>query len=175
MSIIVIKYLLIAVQVLFIGRFHLELSRVNGFVEPVNTIRKITNPLVLPIKQLIPFWGAKKFAAILVAFLITFFTVLAINHSGIGLAAITAGIMLVFTWISFLQYGMFLFVIGSWIQIPALQGINTLLYQLFEPMLSPIRRFLPSLGGLDFSPIVFLLALSFATNAFSNLIARLLY
>lgn len=36
-------------------------------------------------------------------------------------------------------------------------GIN----RLVEPMLAPIRRFLPSAGGLDFSPIVLLLGVMF--------------
>ncbi len=30
-----------------------------------------------------------------------------------------------------------------------------------EPMLKPIRRFLPDMGGIDISPIVLLLAISF--------------
>ncbi len=30
-----------------------------------------------------------------------------------------------------------------------------------EPMLKPIRRFLPEMGGIDISPIVLLLAISF--------------
>lgn len=39
--------------------------------------------------------------------------------------------------------------------------IGQSLSQLLEPMLRPIRRFLPAMGGLDFSPIVLLLALHF--------------
>jgi len=35
------------------------------------------------------------------------------------------------------------------------------LYRLTEPLLAPIRRFLPDLGGLDISPMVLLLALYF--------------
>jgi YggT family protein len=35
--------------------------------------------------------------------------------------------------------------------------IGRMLYQLTEPALRPIRRFLPSFGGLDLSPIVLLL------------------
>jgi len=34
-------------------------------------------------------------------------------------------------------------------------------YQLTEPALRPIRNFLPSMGGLDFSPIILLLGLMF--------------
>jgi len=36
-----------------------------------------------------------------------------------------------------------------------------LLYRLTEPLLRPIRRFLPNLGGVDISPIILLLGLYF--------------
>jgi YggT family protein len=35
------------------------------------------------------------------------------------------------------------------------------LYRLTEPMLAPIRRFLPSLGGIDLSPLVLLVLIRF--------------
>jgi YggT family protein len=35
------------------------------------------------------------------------------------------------------------------------------LYRLSEPMLRPIRRFLPNLGGVDISPVVLLIGLYF--------------
>ena len=35
------------------------------------------------------------------------------------------------------------------------------LFKLTEPVLGPIRRILPDLGGLDFSPVVVLFALQF--------------
>lgn len=168
-----IQFLLIIIQVLFIGRFHLELSKVNGFVEPVNTIRKITNPLVLPTKRLIPFAGLQKWAAILVAWLISVAIVWIFNKAGMANALTVASLFLISTWLSFLQYGMFLFVIGSWIQIPAFQRINYLLHNLFSPMLRPIQKILPSFGGLDFSPIAFLLLLSVASNVFANFVASL--
>ncbi len=162
-------------QVIFIGRFHLELSNINGFIEPVSTIRKLTNPLVMPIKKLLPA-TVKKFSAIIIAYVTTFIVlIIFIPNVAVQNILIWALIMFVGTWISFLQYGMFLFVIGSWVQIPALQRINYLLYGIFEPMLRPIQRILPSFGGLDFSPIVFLLLLSVASSAFSQLVSRIFY
>ncbi|MGY0398498.1 MAG: YggT family protein [Ostreibacterium sp.] len=171
----IIAYLLMAVQILFIGRFHLELSKVNSFVEPINSIRKVTNPLVLPMKRLTPFTWVKKFAAIQVAFLITLIVYLVIFQVGVMHAFVMSLLMLIVTWIKFLQYGMFLFIIGTWVKIPALQHINYLLYNLFEPMLRPIRQIIPSFGGLDFSPIVFLFGLSFAVNIISKLVVNLFY
>lgn len=40
-------------------------------------------------------------------------------------------------------------------------SIGTTLYRLTEPALRPIRRLLPDLGGVDISPIILLLALTF--------------
>ncbi|CAO3352358.1 YggT family protein [Azospirillum melinis] len=42
--------------------------------------------------------------------------------------------------------------------------IGDFLYRVTEPVLRPIRRVLPNLGGLDLSPIVVLLAISFIQN-----------
>ncbi|MER9489463.1 YggT family protein [Mesorhizobium sp. M0563] len=40
-------------------------------------------------------------------------------------------------------------------------SIGNMLYRLTEPALRPIRRILPDLGGIDISPIILLLALTF--------------
>ena len=42
--------------------------------------------------------------------------------------------------------------------------IGEFLYKATEPVLAPIRRVLPNLGGLDLSPIVVFLALYFIRN-----------
>lgn len=39
--------------------------------------------------------------------------------------------------------------------------ISYALYRLTEPVLAPIRRFLPDLGGLDISPVIAIIALQF--------------
>ena len=42
--------------------------------------------------------------------------------------------------------------------------LGDFLYRITEPLLAPIRRFLPPLGGIDLSPIVLILLLSFFNN-----------
>lgn len=44
---------------------------------------------------------------------------------------------------------------------PYVRQIGYALNQLTEPLLRPIRRMLPDLGGLDISPIILLLGLQF--------------
>lgn len=63
-------------------------------------------------------------------------------------------------------------VIMSWLimfQVVNMQNgvvrqIYSVLYQLTEPVLRPIRRLLPDMGGLDLSPLVAGLAIIFAQN-----------
>ncbi|TVQ31987.1 MAG: YggT family protein [Geminicoccaceae bacterium] len=42
--------------------------------------------------------------------------------------------------------------------------VGGFLYRITEPALQPIRRFLPDLGGIDISPIVLILLLTFARS-----------
>lgn len=39
--------------------------------------------------------------------------------------------------------------------------IGSMLYQLTEPLMRPIRRFMPNLGAIDISPIIVLLLIAF--------------
>ncbi len=50
-------------------------------------------------------------------------------------------------------------VIVSWIQLPPSNPVATFLQAMTEPLLAPIRRVLPDMGGLDFSPLVLLFGL----------------
>jgi YggT family protein len=43
-------------------------------------------------------------------------------------------------------------------------------YQLTEPLLAPIRRILPAMGGLDFSPLILLFLLGFLRSILINAI-----
>jgi YggT family protein len=40
-------------------------------------------------------------------------------------------------------------------------AVAEFLYRITEPVLAPVRRFLPSLGGLDISPIILILIIMF--------------
>jgi YggT family protein len=72
-------------------------------------------------------------------------------------------LFVVYWWIIFIS------VASSWlIQFGIVNGSNPnvrmilgAIYKLTEPLLGPIRRLLPDLGGLDISPIILLLALEF--------------
>ena len=55
-------------------------------------------------------------------------------------------------------------VIMSWLPISAEHPISVILHQVTEPILGPIRKVLPKLGMLDFSPIVAILLIVVIQN-----------
>ena len=62
-------------------------------------------------------------------------------------------------------YGLviFAYIITSWIRLPyslTLNRIQRFLYDVCEPYLRLFRRLLPSAGGIDFSPMLALIALA---------------
>jgi len=50
-------------------------------------------------------------------------------------------------------------VVMSWVRMEPRHPLARIVYGLTEPALAPIRRVLPTMGGLDFSPMVLLVAL----------------
>lgn len=50
-------------------------------------------------------------------------------------------------------------VVMSWVRVDRRNPLATIVYSLTEPVLAPVRRLLPAMGGLDFSPMVVLFAL----------------
>ena len=51
----------------------------------------------------------------------------------------------------------------SWVRIPSLYSVSVILYHLTEPILKPVRRFVPphKFGGIDLSPMIVILLLMF--------------
>ena len=44
---------------------------------------------------------------------------------------------------------------------PVVQTVGEFLYRITEPLLRPIRRLLPNLGGIDVSPVILILLILF--------------
>ena len=67
------------------------------------------------------------------------------------------------------------YVLTSWIRMPyALHRVQRFLDDVCEPYIRIFRRFLPSLGPLDLSPIVAVITLVVAQRVLVDLIGRLL-
>ena len=54
----------------------------------------------------------------------------------------------------------------SWVRIPSLYSFSVILYHLTEPILKPVRRFVPPhrFGGIDISPMIVILLIIFVDS-----------
>jgi len=60
----------------------------------------------------------------------------------------------------------------SWIPVDRNNRFVILLYDITEPILGPIRRVMPSLGGLDLSPMIALILVELAERVLLTLLTR---
>jgi len=63
-----------------------------------------------------------------------------------------------------LVLAIFVRVIMSWVPVRLPLGLNDLVWNVTEPVLAPIRRYMPIAGGMDFSPFIALLLIQILTS-----------
>ncbi|HEY52948.1 MAG TPA: YggT family protein [Caldilineae bacterium] len=64
-------------------------------------------------------------------------------------------------------------VLLSWTKIDPYHPAARLLVQVTEPILAPIRRFLPTTAGLDFSPVIAIVALGLIRRLLVSILLNL--
>ncbi|MBQ0954869.1 YggT family protein [Serratia symbiotica] len=125
---------------------------------------KITQPVVAPLRCIIPSLGPIDSASLLLAFLLMTikYPLLLLIQGGtislnpynllFGLISLVKSVGYLIFWVMIIRALM------SWIS----QGhspIDYVMYQLTEPLMAPIRRIIPAMGGIDFSAMVVILIL----------------
>jgi len=91
-------------------------------------------------------------------------------------------IWLVLTLIDLYVFVLIIMVVMSWLLAfnvvnynnQFVRQVHHIITQLTEPVLGPIRRFMPNLGGVDLSPMVLLLGLFFLQNLIREYSVKLL-
>ena len=63
-----------------------------------------------------------------------------------------------------LTIAVFARVLVSWVPTRLPWGLNDFVFAVTEPILGPIRRALPAAAGMDFSPLIALVALQLVTS-----------
>jgi YggT family protein len=149
-------------------RFLLQLARAD-FYNPITLFAvKATNPLLRPLRRFIPGWGGIDGAALVLAVIIqaiTFFLILfALNGS---IPAINPLTLLSWSILNVLDlivkiyfWSVIAVVVVSWIAPQSSHPAIQLVAQITEPVMRPVRSVMPSLGGLDLSPIIVFLILN---------------
>ena len=146
-------------------RFLLQTVRAD-FYNPVSqTLVKLSNPLLMPLRKVIPgLWGLD-IAALVLAILLHWVVMQVLLFVG-GFGFVSplymipwsiVGILL--NIISIFVFAGFILMIASFFAPYSSNPALLLVKQLLSPMLKPIQRYIPPAGGLDFSLFFFMIAL----------------
>lgn len=155
-------------------RLWLQFARADFYNPFSQFIVKATQPIVAPMRRVLPSIGrldtATLVLALLVAGLKVFTLDLASGGAGLNILAlvVVSFVIVVKEVISLIMYVLILRAIMSWLS----QGNNPMelvLGQLTEPMLAPIRRRMPDMGGLDLSVMVVIVLLMFLQKLLGDL------
>lgn len=140
-------------------RFLLQLVRAD-FYNPVSQfLVKATNPVLVPLRRVIPGLFGLDFAAVVLLMVLQIMQIVLVGLVK-GYAFQPLGIVVMaFAELASLTINIFFFsiliqVILSWISPGNDNPVSGVLYGLNEPLLRPARRMIPPLSGFDFSPLV---------------------
>lgn len=147
-------------------RFLLQTAKAD-FYNPISQfIVKATNPVLMPLRKIVPGFFGVDFAAIVLAVLVQIVGMVLTHMLALGSIApnpllyLVLGILGTLTvLLDFFFFAIIILVIVSWISPGSRHDGTQLLHQVTEPLMRPIRNIVPSAGGLDFSPMIAMLIL----------------
>lgn len=159
-------------------RVWLQLARADFYNPFSQFIVKATQPVVAPLRRFIPGLGGLDIATIIFAFVVAmakiFVLSLVLNFNiTIVEMLISALAIVITTTFKLLFWILVIRAILSWVS-KGQNPIEAVMIQLTEPLLSPVRRVIPAMGGLDLSMLVVLLGLQFLEKLFNDLLAQIL-
>jgi YggT family protein len=147
-------------------RFILQLVKADFYNPLSQFIVRATHPLLKPLRKVIPSFAGLDLASLVLAILVQLVLMaLVLMLMGYGLdnplqLLIWSIIGVTALFIKVFFFALIISVILSWVAQGSHNPAAELINQICEPLLAPIRRILPSLGGLDLSPIVAFLILN---------------
>ena len=140
-------------------RFILQLVRANFYNPLCQFTVKATQPLLKPLRRVIPSLFGLDMSSLVLAIvvqMVIFAVVLTLSYMSFNILGLLLwaiiGVTALFLKVFF--FAMISSVILSWVAPGSTSPGAELVNQITEPALAPFRRFLPSMGGLDISPIL---------------------
>ena len=166
---------------LVVLRFLLQIAKADYYNPISQAVVKITSAPLAPLQKLVPRPGNIDLSPLLLAFLVhllSWFLILMFKGQGVGenLSAV-----LVISFVSVLDtiltiyfYAVIGSVIISWVAPGSYHPGPQLITQLTEPVFNLARKVIPSLGGLDLSPILIFIVIQIARSQLTSLTQFLL-
>jgi YggT family protein len=149
----------------YVLRFAMQWSRGDSRNPFWQFIVQLTNPLVLPLRRVVPGWRGLELVSpllVLVLEVLAIFVLLQLSgyppppFPALIYYALLRGLLAV---LRMYVFALFVYVLLSWISPDASHPLTRVLTSLCEPLLRPVRRVIPVIAGFDLSPLFVLIAL----------------
>ncbi|WP_456407945.1 YggT family protein [Thiolapillus sp.] len=145
-------------------RFFLQLTRADFYNPLSQFIVKVTSPVLVPLRRFIPSMAGMDIAALVLAWALKALELLLVVLISTGAFAPVLAIFgaipgLIELCINIFLYAIIIQAILSWVNPGAYNPAAALLYTLTAPVLRPVQRIIPPIGGIDLSPMAAILGL----------------
>ena len=159
----ILDTLLTLVVAAFLLRLLMPLVRAD-FRNPIGqAVLQFTSPVVMPLRKLLPPAGRLDLASVAALLLMQFAKTAVLLVAGGGFALLPILVRglhdLARTVLQFYFVVVLLYALLSWVAPGTYSPGAQLLGRLSEPLLRPLRRIVPPIGGLDFSALFVLIGL----------------
>jgi YggT family protein len=150
----------------FLLRVLLPLVRADSRNQLSQAVIRFTNPLVLPLRRILPPVGKVDTASIVALVIVQIAATATLWLLGAYPSVFTVPqflqvvvLNLVITILQFYTFALFLYVLLSWVAPGTYSPAAAMLTSLCEPLLRPVRRLIPPFGGVDLSALFLIIAL----------------
>src|SRR5215813_13351190 len=150
----------------FLLRVLLPLVRADSRNQLSQAVIRLTNPLVLPLRRILPPIGkvdTASFAALLIVQIAATATLWLLGaYPGVATPAkfmYVVVLSLLTTTVQFYTFALLLYILLSWVAPGTYSPASALLSSLCEPLLRPVRKVIPPLAGIDFSALFVIIGL----------------
>jgi YggT family protein len=149
----------------FILRLVMQMTRAD-FHNPLSQfIVRVTNPLLVPLRKLIPGYRGLDMAAVLLILMLELVATSVLFPLKTGMSP-NPGTLIYFallrtlvTVIRLYFFAILIYAILSFVSPGTYNPLSSVLASICEPVLRPVRRVIPPIGGIDLSPLFLLIGL----------------
>jgi YggT family protein len=179
-----VSYLVTAAVVVVVVLMALRwiLLRSSPFGWASYQVRRLTDPMVWPLTQMVPSQGMASLLVVLITLLGAYFLKQVVEEVLVSLLGLVTGLaagspVSSLGWLLYAAVSVFLLLIVmriviSWVPFARDGRLVWVLHSLTEPVMAPFRQMIPPLGMFDLSPIILILLLSFVKGAIRNLLIQ---
>lgn len=158
----------------FLLRFIMQWARANHYNPLSQVVFKVTNPLVVPARRLLPSVAGLDMPTLIVLIVLELvLTFVLLRLVGLSLPIprllFYSLLRLISLVLWFYVGALIIYAVLSWFAQPSRNPMAMLLGELVEPLLRPARRMLPPIGGFDLSVLLVIVLLQATTIIVSSL------